>query len=98
MAGAALLSLRLAEILRAPIARRPFPRTALGKRPLHLQGVEQRVQAHRALPHPRRDIADAREAIAPRPEREVAALDVRDLVPPDRPRDATVPDSHHGVG
>src|SRR5437879_13349512 len=98
MAGAALLSLRLAVILRAPIARRPFPRTALRKRPLHLHGVEQRVQAHRALPHPRRDVADAREAIAHRPEREVAGLDVRDLVPAERRRDASVLDGPHGVG
>src|SRR5438552_16645844 len=98
MAGAALLSLRLAVILRAPVARRPLAGTGVWTPPLRLRGVARRLRAHRARPRPRRDVADAREAIAHRPEREVAGLDVRDLVPAERRRDASVLDGPHPVG
>src|SRR5439155_13751123 len=75
----ALLARVLAVVLGAPVDRRTLSRAPLGQRPLHLEAIEQRIEAHGALPHPGGQVAFAREPLPHGAEREVAGLDRGDL-------------------
>src|SRR5437879_4760344 len=82
----------LRVVLGTPIAWRPRTWLARRERPLHLQRVEERIEAHRLVPHPRGEIADRFDAVAHGHHREVARLDRRHLLPAERRRCTRVGD------